>query len=367
MSVKRRIIACSLYYKKNLVTGANKRFDEIFKRLYCRDDTDLHLIVAEGHCPNWCKKDDCTEFKYTKGIFSRLILKKKLEVYFENCESSIVISDWIPVPYAGLSKHLHVQLIHDLRNFGPYARSYLWRLLAKYQAFQLKYSEFVLTVSETSRYEVAKYSGKKKENIIVSYNGVSLDYIAQEAEVLKKKKFDLLYIATFEKRKNHEQLLRALALLETKVKVLFVGADLGYKSRIEGLIRTLDLGDFVSIEEAVSENKLIDFYKQSRIFISTSQYEGFGMPLVEAMALGVPVCCSDIPVFRELCGSYADYFDPTDVEDIAKSIKRVLDCSDVSVIDGRENLILDQFGWCSIVEKLVNELDIKLGLKFHLK
>src|SRR4030042_1299813 len=65
-------------------------------------------------------------------------------------------------------------------------------------------------------------------------------------------------------------------------------------------------------------------YKNAQGLIFPSLMEGFGLPGLEAMAAGCPVICSDIPVFREIYGEAANYFDPYDIDDIAEKIKKVI-------------------------------------------
>ena len=67
---------------------------------------------------------------------------------------------------------------------------------------------------------------------------------------------------------------------------------------------------------------LKQYYKGADLFIFPSFYEGFGLPPLEALAVGKNVICSDIPVLREVCKDMVDYFDPSDIKDICNKILR---------------------------------------------
>ena len=74
--------------------------------------------------------------------------------------------------------------------------------------------------------------------------------------------------------------------------------------------------------------------------------EGFGVPIIEALAANTPVLCSDIPVFREVAGELADYFDPFSTESICASVTRVLSCQDEwrRKIRERRGELVERFG-----------------------
>ena len=83
-----------------------------------------------------------------------------------------------------------------------------------------------------------------------------------------------------------------------------------------------------------SDEKIINLYKYAKAFIFPSLYEGFGLPPLEAMAIGTPVLASDIPVLKEVYDNAVYFFNPYDVEDMAKAICKVV--TDESL---RRNLI----------------------------
>ena len=93
------------------------------------------------------------------------------------------------------------------------------------------------------------------------------------------------------------------------------GRELGI---LRGRLAELKLEGSVSLEGPVSDGRLAELYRTALALILPSRQEGFGVPCLEAMAFGCPVLCSDIPVFRELYGDAAAFFDPNDPAGLAE-------------------------------------------------
>ena len=193
-----------------------------------------------------------------------------------------------------------------------------------YQKWQLTRSEHIVTVSEFSRKEIVKYCSIPAQRIIVSYCGVDRKYILAERNV--DSKIDILYVATFEVRKNHVMLMRALALAPSGLKVRFIGRDLGTQDTVremaDALTNTMDF-EFEFID-SLSEVELVDSYRSAKVYVFPSLLEGFGMPLIEALATNCRVACSDIDVFREICEEQAIYFDPRSARDMWRGIDKAM-------------------------------------------
>lgn len=134
-----------------------------------------------------------------------------------------------------------------------------------------------------------------------------------------------LLVGTIEPRKGHAQVLAAFEQLwqaGQDVNLVIVG-KLGWK--VENLIEQLrnheELGKRLFSLESVSDEYLEKFYAASTCLIAASYGEGFGLPLIEAAQHKLPVIARDIPVFREVAGEHAYYFDTDTSEGLAQSIK----------------------------------------------
>jgi alpha-1,3-rhamnosyl/mannosyltransferase len=144
-----------------------------------------------------------------------------------------------------------------------------------------------------------------------------------------------LSVGTLEPRKNLETLLdawrslrrrRAAAGAAGEVPSLVLCGQYGWKS--EGLRRRVEEAEaegWLRHLGYVDEGALASLYRGARLFVFPSRYEGFGLPVLEAFAAGVPVVASDLPVLRELAGDAVRYAPPTDVEEWVRQVAAVLD------------------------------------------
>lgn len=347
----------SLYYDNSVVTGANNRFDEIGRRLHVDPRIDLKVIVSGKNIPRWCSEEACVSAPSFNSRIGRIWAFLWLSWYFLRVGRGIVVSDFMPIPlFLRFGRHNHYQLIHDLRNFGVFARGGLGRLTSLFQKFQLRYSHNVLTVSEFSAHEIEMYCGIDKENICVSYNGINIDQFACPDS--GDREVDILYVATFEARKNHENLVAALEAFEQDLNVVFVGRDLGLRAKIEGLAQ--ESKQNIKFIDSLPCADLTALYRSAKVFVFPSFYEGFGMPLVEAMEHGCSLACSNLPVFQEIAGENAIYFDAHDPSSIAAAIKILLIESEQAQLQRRIKLKqqASKFDWEFIYSELLYSLGI---------
>jgi glycosyltransferase involved in cell wall biosynthesis len=131
-----------------------------------------------------------------------------------------------------------------------------------------------------------------------------------------------LYVSSLDHpRKNHVVLIRAyervLQVCPQAPFLVFVGPDFSSSEVIHEAIRRSPAADRLLSLGYVTDQQLGALYRQAFAFVHASSFEGFGYPLVEAMSFGLPVLCSDIPVFREIAGDAPLYFDPRRSENIA--------------------------------------------------
>mgnify|MGYP001029615767 CR=1 FL=1 len=345
---------CSLYYKKDTVTGANKRFENFiyhFSKLIPSNEKII-VVVKSGNIPIKLAKlrnlsfIEIPKFNYLDRLQSYICLRR----LFSKNKEMVVVSDFMPIPCKSLLKHNHYQLIHDIRNFTIFQRTSLLKTAHKIQEYQWKRVQNIMTVSDFSKSQIIKECAINDKNIFVSYNG--LDDIYYDKIANNKRDIDITYIATFEKRKNHKFLIEALSHYsgQNELNVLLVGKDLGLMDNIKNISNQLEKVK-VRFEESIdSEVQIIDIYDRTKLFVYPSLYEGFGMPLIEAISRNCKIICSDIPVFREIAGDIPDYFNPNESPIIlSKKIERAL-LKHKQKLSSNINFI-DNFRWSSIAEK----------------
>ena len=186
----------------------------------------------------------------------------------------------------------------------------------------LRRADAVFTVSESAREDLVRAAGVPREKIAVTPNGVNERFFDAHAPEGPRGPY-LLAVGTLEPRKNLPLLLDALRLLRREARDL----ELVLVGRI-GWLQSLPLSDLaphVRLAGSVPDEELPALYAGAACFVLPSLYEGFGLPLAEAMAAGVPAVASDIPALREVGGETVRYADPRDAESFARAIRAALD------------------------------------------
>ncbi len=156
----------------------------------------------------------------------------------------------------------------------------------------------------------------------------------------------LLYPANFWPHKNHRMLLTAFGMFaakrpETGLRLVLTGADTGLRRELGEAVKGLGLEGRVVFAGYVSDDALSALLTGAKALVFPSLFEGFGMPLVEAMAVGTPILCSDVTSLPEVGGDAAVYFDPRRPDTMVAAICRLLDEPGLAgelVARGRERL-----------------------------
>jgi glycosyltransferase involved in cell wall biosynthesis len=197
-------------------------------------------------------------------------------------------------------------------------------------------ADLVLTVSEAAAADIAEHTSIGEDRIRVVHNGVDpmpLDD-ASRSRVLRSLGLTdrryVLWLGSFEPRKGVGTILAAMAELRrrrTDPEVQLVIA--GYEGWLEdGLVESADraaLGTSLRQIGRVNEEELWALYGGATLFAFPSRYEGFGLPVVEAMSQGTAVIASDIPAMREVSGGAARLVSPSEPEEWADAIEELLD------------------------------------------
>ena len=131
-----------------------------------------------------------------------------------------------------------------------------------------------------------------------------------------------MYVGNLKPHKNLERLLEAFSKIESKrgLKLILVGKEFQSYSELREKIKKLNIEENVILTGKVEQDELVHLYNFADVFIFPSLYEGFGLPILEAMACGTKVVCSNSSSLPEVGGKYVVYFDPEDVNDMREKI-----------------------------------------------
>lgn len=235
--------------------------------------------------------------------------------------------------------------------------------------YSVNRADKIITVSESSKCDIIKYLKVPNDKIEVIYNGVEYNRFArdynEEEKVKVKQKYSLpdnyiLYMGTLEPRKNIESIVEAFKLFkeqsylkEKDFKLVIAGKKGWMFESIFELVNKLNLQENVIFTDYVDEKDKPLIYNMAQLFVFPSIYEGFGIPVLEAMASSVPVITSNVSSLPEVAGDAAILVDPKDTLSIAKNIHDIL--SDENLKDeliNKGHIQAQIFTWEASAEKL---------------
>jgi glycosyltransferase involved in cell wall biosynthesis len=235
-----------------------------------------------------------------------------------------------------LARHRSVVTVHDLA-FLVYPEQYpgaKQRYLNLLTGLSIKRAGRVIAVSDSTRADILRYYGVHPERVVVVPNGVDPDF-AQVSDPNRLKALRdqyrlpeqfILFVGTLQPRKNLVGLLRAYARIVNEVDwpLVVVGAPGWLYEPVFNEARWLGVADRVIFAGYADPDALPLWYSAASVFVYPSLYEGFGLPVLEAMACGTPVITSSTSSLPEVAGDAAIYVNPADVVALASALARLI-------------------------------------------
>lgn len=314
--------------------------DKLFSELQC----DLILVVPG--CSNFIPKLENIKIVKLARNINQHIWEQILLPLLVRRNFLIGLANFAPI----LKKN-QLCVIHDALIFR-YPESYSWRFRLITQFFHKQLvmrSEYIGTVSNFSAKEINELVGKTRNPVIVFGNSADSFVINREGSYclkiigLENKRY---IFSVFSQRNSDYKNIRRYLEVVAKINSTFVcvgSVEIEKESMPDNLIQ---LG-------VVSDAQLHTLYQNAYATLVPSLYEGFGIPLLEAVSSNSPLIISDIPVFREIIKEAAIYFDPHNSDDIVAKIEYLLENSELReslIINGRK--ILPLYSWNSYAEQL---------------
>lgn len=233
-----------------------------------------------------------------------------------------------------------------------FARTVWWLYHQAYwpQKLLLKPTNAIATVSETSKKEILKHKFTKKPVFVVAN--------APSSEINKlsnkKTKKDIVYMGSFMPYKNVETLIKGMGYLPDYTLHLLSKVSPKRKKELEKIIPK---NAKVVFHGGVSEEKYNDLLSSASALATASTAEGFGLPIVEAMAKGVPVVCADTEIFREVGGSAGLYFPAHSTKALAEQIKKLENKKERKEIIKKGLKQAKKFSWQNSAKNLKQNID----------
>jgi len=211
--------------------------------------------------------------------------------------------------------------------------------LKNWTAYSVKNAKRIFTISQSSKDDIIKTYQISPQKVVVTYPGIKKENSKTEmaSTVTLKNKYGvsgdyILFVGTLQPRKNIVRLIEAFQLVSSKfddITLVIIGKKGWMFEDILNTPAKKGLSDRVKFLSFVPDDDLASFYKRAIFFILPSLYEGFGLPVLEAMKQGCPVITSNVSSLPEAGGDAALYVDPTDTEDIAQKMKLLLQDKDL--------------------------------------
>jgi glycosyltransferase involved in cell wall biosynthesis len=227
-----------------------------------------------------------------------------------------------------LSSCPQVTVFHDMQH-ERHPENFRWFDLPFWRFFlngSAKRSQRLIAVSDATAADVLRfYPNIPKQNVVVIPHGVDPEF-ARVRERRRPEKF-LLAVSTLHPHKNLDGLLRAFAIFRRthpEFRLIVCGMHGFFTGPLHQLREQLDLEKAVEFPGWIPREQLYDLFGRAWAFVYPSRFEGFGLPILEALAAGVPMACSGIEPLASLAGEAAVKFDPANPEEIAAALNRIV-------------------------------------------
>lgn len=327
--------------------GGYRYFNELISRLSKFPDTEVNIFTPKD--PIGLPTD--SEIKIAKDNFptgkwlpegkiknhlraaKKLIQRRLLEKKFSGVENSVYHSTYYtPSPWKGLPQ---VTTVYDMiSEIFPetFELSHI-KYTREVKSQAIKSSNRIIAISETTKKDIQKVYGTDSSLIDVIHLGVDYEFFSQSLTLDSKQAFlqkhkltqpFFLYVGGRLHHKNFTRFLTAFAASKVSKDYYLVAAGTPWTGAEIELIDSLNLKNKITLLTGMTDLDLAYLYQSAVAFVFPSYYEGFGLPLIEAMAAGCPVLASNAGPFPELAEQSALLFDPFDEHNIGQALEQIL-------------------------------------------
>ena len=325
-------------------TGLGNYCRTLINDMIRRNDSNMKLLLYTPDKGRDVLRNQIIESDNSRFIFP----KKKLGKIYKSLwrTKNIVkqlIEDKVQI-YHGLSGELPLGLrnsgiksvvtIHDLI-FLRHPEYYHWfdRKMYTWKFHQtIKQADRIIAVSECTKRDILEFGKIDPEKISVIYQSCNPKFtnMPTEGEIeATAKKYDLperylLCVGTIEERKNLMLAVRSLSLLPEDIHLVAVGKKTKYADKVMETADKTGVSHRLHLLSGVSDDELNVIYKKAEVFVYPSRYEGFGIPIIEAIFCGLPVVASTGSCLEEAGGPDCLYVNPDDPKGMAAAIMQLL-------------------------------------------
>jgi glycosyltransferase involved in cell wall biosynthesis len=288
-------------------------------------------------------------------VLPRVVRHARADVLFAPAYSGPVLSS-VPMVVA----------IHDV-SFAAHPEWFTWREgLRRRTTSRLaaRAAERVITISEFSKREIVAHLGVEASKIAVVYPGVTAFTGGTNLKGSSHRR-TVLFVGSIFNRRHIPELIEGFARLtrsRPEIQLEIVGDNRTTpRINLDALVQATGIADRIQLRSYVADDELPQLYAGASAFVFLSEYEGFGLTPLEALASGLPLVLLDTPVAREVCGDAALYVPRPDAALVAAALDAVLfDAAEGERILNARRHVLSRYSWPTFSEQVLDAL-IEVG------
>lgn len=301
----------------------------------------LNLFNCKHFLPNYFFHGQGRIMNELNKPYSKKILREqKFDVFHETHFETYCLKP--------LGNKPMVTTFHDI-NFSTFNDN---PKIVRLQKKSLERANHIITISENTKKDMLRLFDIDESKITVIYHGIEpVDLTCIKKERLVKEPY-ILYVGARNGNKNFDRFIIAFAELHRKHPEIFLVCTRSDFSKSEKeRLKKLDCIDSVKFVSA-NESEMQQLYRDCEFFVFPSLYEGFGMPLLEAMVCGAPVVCSNASCFPEIAKDAALYFAPESVDDMKEKMIQLLEDKNLRAeLSAKGSVRVKDFSWKKCAEE----------------
>ena len=340
MNAGLKVVVDGIIYQRQSHGGISRLFSEILPRMCDMDDLLRITLLTEGKLRQSLPEHQRIIHRVIPPVRRYLrpgrvwkpvippVRRSVRRLWIGRGEGQIWHSTYytLPEPWDGLQVVTVVDMIHE--HFADMLDRPKNDQFREQKRRCVQDADTIICISETTRQDLQRFYRLDSDSVYVVPLACSevfrrLEQGYDSLETPTKWPF-LLYVGSRSRYKNFDGLIQAYSVWAHREEVTLVVVGRPWSAGEERRLAELGIQDCVHLLTDADDEELCRLYNQAAAFVSSSLYEGFGIPLLEAMACGCPVVASRIPSTIEVAGECPIYFEPTEVDDLVNAFDAAL-------------------------------------------
>lgn len=305
---------------------------------------DYIIYLPEKQTTDLPKESANWHYKIIKPRKMWTLFGLSLEFFLRRSKPDVFLSPTHYLPFFSPKKSFISILDVSYLKFPELFKKSDLNQLTKWTRYSAKKAKGIFTISQASKGDIINEYGVPKKRVVVTYPGIK-EVLSSKYKVLSmselEKKYGIkgqyiLFVGTLQPRKNIIRLIQAFAenskltcprrgkTQNSKLQLVIIGKRGWQYEEILEAPEKYGIKDKVVFLENITNEELQTFYKNATCFVLPSLYEGFGLPILEAMQYGCPVITSNVSSLPEVGGDAALYVDPLDANDIKEKLELMI-------------------------------------------